>query len=179
MTRKGIIAAFALLSSAYRRQFTLPTDRDEAAAMVAVWADLLHDIDDTTGLATFRRHCETSKFPPTPADIRELAVPNTLPTPAEAWNEAFAKACNPGYCEGRIPRMSHPEIEAAARAAGWSAICFAESERELSYTRNTFLRCYADYCGRTEREQHRVAIAGGSFPRELLPRMKRVDEITS
>ena len=179
MTGRTITAAFALCAVTYGVRFQIPANPGEANFMAETWADLLRDIDDETGFAAFRRYCATSKHPPTPADIRELAAPNTLPTPAEAWNEAFAKACNPGYCEGRIPRMSHPEIEAAARAAGWSAICFAESERELSFTRNTFLRCYADYCGRTEREQHRVAIAGGSFPKELLPRMKRVDEITS
>ena len=165
--------AFVVLSANYGARFQTPGNADELRVMVDVWADILRDIPSDTGLAAFRRYCETNTQPPTPADIRKLAAPRNLPTPSEAWEEAFRVARISGYADGQIPRMSHPEIEAAARAANWHAVCCANSDRDLSFTRQAFLRCYDDFCTRTVREENRVAI-DGVCPMNLLPEMKTV-----
>jgi hypothetical protein len=165
--------AFVVLSANYGARFQTPGNTDELRVMVNVWADMLSDIPSDAGLAAFRRYCEMNTQPPTPAHIRELAQPRSLPAPAEAWEEALCKAAHEGFCGGNVPHMSHPEIAAAARAANWHAICFAENDRDLSFTRQAFLRCYQDFCTRTEREENRTAIEGACRP-ELLPKMKTV-----
>ena len=60
-------------------------------------------------------------------------------------------------------------------AVGWSSICYATSDKELSFTRSHFLRIYDDLAKRHEREEERVAIEG-RCPQHLLPTMKRIDE---
>lgn len=173
MNTSDIQRAFIVLSANYGARFQTPGNTDELRVMVNVWANMLSDVPSDAGLAAFKLYCETNTQPPTPAHIRELACPHALPAPAEAWEEALCIAGRDGYCGGNVPPMSHPEIEAAARAVNWHAVCFAENDRDLSFTRQAFMRCYQDFCTRTERAENRTAIAGAIRP-ELLPQMKTV-----
>ncbi len=172
MTPQSISKAFALCAAMYRERFQIPTDKGEARFMIEVWADILADVPDETGIAAFRRHCETDSRPPTPADIRNLTHVNlTLPSAGEAWAEAWDKAsCGGEYA----PTMSHPEVRAAADATPWFRICRANSTSELSFTQRDFMRIYEGLVERTEREVSRTAIEGQSRP-AIMPKMKTID----
>lgn len=176
MTAQALTRAFAVCSAAYGARFSVPSLPEEARAMVETWAHLLADIPDELGLAAFAQHCRVSSHPPTPADVRKLCeLPSALPSAGEAWAEVIEAARTVGYQDGVVPAMSCPEVQAAARAAGWSAICFAETEMQLSTTRAHFFRIFDGLASRSDREQQRAAIEG-SFPAGLLPRLKTVDE---
>jgi len=172
-----IVRAFALCTSAYGRRFSLPTDEGELCQMVADWTRLLADVPGPVGLAAFDLHCQSNPHPPTPADIRSAAtIHSALPSPGEAWAEVIHAAKHIGYQDGVVPEMSRPEIQDAACAAGWSAICFADTEMSLSTTRAHFFRIYDGMASRSDREQKRAALEG-HVPAGLLPRLKRVDGI--
>ena len=171
-----VTRALAACRACYGARFPIPDDPEEARAMVETWALLLGDVPGELGTGAFATHCRTSPHPPTPADIRKLCeIGSALPTPGEAWAEVIDAARHIGYQEGQVPTMSCPEVEAAARAAGWSAICFADTEMSLSTTRAHFFRIYDGFVTRTDRESKRQALEG-AVPRGLLPRLKRVDD---
>lgn len=175
MNQMEITKALAACAACYGARFRIPGDPQEARAMVETWALLLGDIPGELGMGAFAAHCRMSVHPPTPADIRRAAsVHSALPSPGEAWAEIIGAACHTGYQDGVVPQMSRPEIADAARAAGWSAICFADTEMGLSTTRAHFFRIYDGMVSRTDREERRVALEG-SVPASLLPRLKRVD----
>ena len=176
MTGKGIAKAFALIANVYGKRFDIPADPAKARLKAEVWADLLDDIPDDLGLAAFRAYCQgRGDWPPTPADIRELAAANLeLPSAGEAWAEVWEAARSRGYQGGHVPTMSHPEVAAAAKATPWFRICLAGSEHELSFAQRDFMNIYAGLCARTEREVARAQIGGP--PQKLLPRLKRVDK---
>jgi hypothetical protein len=175
LTSREITKAFAACSACYGARFRVPVDDVELEGMVGTWALLLSDIPDELGMAAFAEHCRTNVHPPTPADIRQAATVHTaLPSPGEAWAEVIDAARRIGYQDGEVPDMSRPEIRDAARAAGWSGICFADSEMSLSTTRAHFFRIYDGMCARTDREEKR-ALLEGRVPAGLLPNLKRVD----
>jgi len=177
LTANDIKRAFVVLSANYGARFQTPGNAEEMMAVVDIWANALGDIPSDVGLAAFKRHCQTDTQPPTVAHIRNLAAPRALPGAGVAWAAAIDAARTIGYQEGRVPDLGSPEATAAARAVGWSAICYAKDERELSFTRSHFLRIYDDIAKRTEREEHRAAI-GGHVPVGLLPQMKQIDKVT-
>ena len=175
MNPMEITRALAACAACYGARFRIPGDPEEARAMVETWALLLSDVPGELGTAAFAAHCRTSVHPPTPADVRAAAqIHSALPSPGEAWAEVIEAARLIGYQEGRVPAMSCPEVADAARAAGWSAICFADTEMSLSTTRAHFFRIYDGMASRVDREERRLALEG-SVPPGLLPRLKRVD----
>jgi len=174
MTINAVLQGFTICTSFYGARFQVPSDPKELQLMASLWCDALSDVPDELAVAAFRRFGATSKVPPRPVDIRALAQPGGLPTAAEAWAEAWDTACTRGYNEGRVPQMSRPEIEAAAVAANWHAVCFADNDRDLAFTRQAFMRAYEDFCTRTNREESRAAIEG-SVPPGLLPHMKGIE----
>lgn len=175
MNAMEVTRALAACAACYGARFRIPGDPAEARAMVETWAHLLSDVPGELGTAAFAAHCRTSVHPPTPADICAAAhVHSALPSPGEAWAEVIEAARRIGYQEGRVPVMSCPEVADAARAAGWSAICFADTEMSLSTTRAHFFRIYDGMASRAEREERRLALEG-SVPPGLLPRLRRVE----
>lgn len=173
MNVKAILQGFTICSSFYGARFQTPSDPQELRLMAGLWADALADIDDDTGIAAFRLHGRTRDRPPTPADILRLLGPEALPDSGAAWAEVWDIATAKGYCDGIVPEMSRAEIRSAARAAGWSAICLARNENELSFTRSAFFRIYDGLAKRTERETERKQLEG-SVPAGLLPAMKGI-----
>lgn len=172
MTLKAILQGFTICSSFYGARFQTPTDPKEMQLMASLWADALSDISDEEGVAAFRQHGRLSDRPPTPADIRSTVGPQHLGAGA-AWAAAINAAETTGYSEGNVPDLGSQEATAAARAAGWHAICFAGNERELSFTRSAFMRIYDDLVTRSQREEDRVAIEG-HVPAGLIPHLRRI-----
>lgn len=175
MSPKGVLQGFTICASFYGSRFQTPSDPRELEIMAGLWAEVLADLPDELGVAAFKQHGSQAPHPPTPADILRLTAPPALPGAGVAWAEALDAARTKGYCEGDVPMMSSTEARAAAMAVGWSAICFATSEKELSFTRSAFLRIYDDLAKRHEREDERLQLEG-RCPQHLLPKMKRIDE---
>lgn len=179
MTPQALTRAFAVCSASYGARFSVPSLADEARAMVETWAHLLADIPDDVGLVAFMQHCRSYPHPPTPADVRRLCEwPDALPSPGEAWAEVIKAARTIGYQDGEVPDLSCPEVRDAASAAGWSAICFAQNEMQLSTTRAHFFRIYDGLAARHERERQCTAMAG-SLPGGFAPRLKTIDEVVA
>jgi len=177
VTTQGITKAFALLASVYGARFQIPQDAKQARFKADIWADLLDDIPDEVGIAAFRAYCRShGDWPPTPANIRELVdVRASLPSPGEAWAEVWQAACRDGYCDGKVPEMSCPEIREAARATPWFRICLSNTQAELGFAQRDFFAIYDGMCKRTERELDKIALSGHA-PAGLLPQMKTVDD---
>lgn len=176
MTAPAIVRAFAVCSASYGARFSVPSIADEARAMVETWAFILADIPDDLGMAAFAQHCRSCAHPPTPADVRRLCeLSGALPSAGEAWAEAIDAARHVGYQDGEVPEMSCPEVAAAARAVGWSAICFAGNEMQLSTTRAHFFRIYDGLSSRQERERQQAEIEG-ACPAGMLSWVRRVDD---
>jgi hypothetical protein len=174
MTPKAVLVGFAICASFFGARFQTPSDPRELEIMTNLWSEALADIPDELGVAAFKQYGAREDHPPTPADIRRMASPPSLPGAGVAWSEALEVARTHGYCEGNVPAMNSPEARAAAIAVGWSALCFASSERDLSFTRTHFFRIYDDLVARAEREQQLVQLEG-HFPAGLLPRLKEIE----
>ncbi|MEK9721910.1 MAG: replicative helicase loader/inhibitor [Rhodospirillaceae bacterium] len=148
---KHILDLFALVRAAYPRfEFTAET--------VPTWALLLGDVDpDRLGLAVVR-HCRTSKFPPTVAELIEASRPPNQETAADAWG---------AVCESvRFDRRAAPS-ELAERAVqgigGWRVIENQTDQSRVS-NRAQFIAAYQSARERRESSSDyaQAALAAGS-----------------
>lgn len=176
MSPKSILQAFAICSSFYGSRFQTPSDPQELKIMAGLWVEALADLPDEIGLAAFKQHGSQKRVPPTPADIRSLIAPPGLPAAGAAWSEVWESARTLGYCGGTVPQMSCPEIRVAAEAAGWSAICLAKNENELSFTRSQFFRIFDGLASRSRRQEERTQLEG-RVPAELVAKIRGIKTV--
>lgn len=130
MNRTDVIETMALIST-YWPHWRIPSDRDEASAMVDAWGRLLGDLDAEAVNAAVEAYAVTgAEFAPGPGVLRkraiELTTPRGVPLGDEAWAEVLDQIARVGYV-GR-PQFSHPAIEAAVAAFGWTALCESENQ---------------------------------------------------
>lgn len=139
MTRAETGKVLAILKAAYPRQ-------DIPPETVAVYADMLSDLDGDAVATAARAHIATSPFFPSVSELRRRALPPAL-QPEVAWGEVMHKIASVGRY--RIPAWSSPAIEATVNAIGWQELCGSEN---LSVERAHFFRTYAAFQGQaTER----------------------------
>lgn len=143
MIRREIIETMALIST-YWPHWRMPSDRDEASAMVDAWGRLLGDIEAAAVVAAVEAYAVSgAEFAPGPGVLRrraiELSSPTRLPDGDAAWSEVLEQIARVGYVG--TPSFSHPAVEATVRAFGWKALC--ESMDQM-VDRAHFLKMYAD-----------------------------------
>lgn len=96
--------------------------------MVAVWTEMLSDIDGREAMLAVKRHAAISKFPPTIAEIREAVVANRRPdelTAGQAWGKIVTAIRRYGpYRSGEAREWLGESLWSMMRQIGsWSDLC--------------------------------------------------------
>lgn len=141
MTYDETKSVLAYLAAVYRE---MTVNRD-ARQMTAVWADIFQDDDVRLVTAAAKAYVSTSKFAPTPADIREkmaqLAEARDM-SEMEAWNLVSGAARN-GYYSAQQEWEKLPEdirkIVTPQQLRMWSAMDSAQFE---TVVQSNFMRSY-------------------------------------
>lgn len=112
----------AVLKTAYPRSDIMPNKE-----AVTVWYDMLKDLDAESVKAAITAYIATKKFPPTIADIREMATPAKTDW-GEAWGEVMQAVREYGYSRPMDALESmKPETRRIVERFGWQEICQAEN----------------------------------------------------
>lgn len=130
-----------------------------------VWYELLKDLDYRQASAALQRHMQTSKFPPTIADIRTAVTkPKEEMPELGAWALARkAIRCDPDSAKeqfDRLPELVQKTIGTPAALTEWGQL---PSETVGSVIQSQFLRGY-----RVQAERQRTDAAVAPKVRKLI-----------
>ena len=145
----------------------------QLAQAVPVWEMLLGDLDFGLLEAAAHKHCTTSQWFPSIAEIRSLALdmlrlPGAVKTAGEAWEEvrlALSRGEH-GYRKGHYAWSSALVERAFNGVGGWQYFNTALMETAMA-DRAHFMRIYGELVERSERER-REAPAVTAYRRMLL-----------
>lgn len=126
---------FKVLVKGMKAVYTQPTflpDRDA----VNVWYKLLQDIDYNIANAAIQKYMLTQKFPPTIADIREMAATvsnGDKPLWSDGWEQVLNNLRKYGMCTYDPDRLIEcmnsfdPLTRMAVERLGWKELCKSEN----------------------------------------------------
>ena len=121
LTKAETIQMVALITSAYPNHDRFNSE-EMIKAMVNVWANTFKDDDARIVSMAVAKHVQTSKWPPSIAEIREIMMtiqcPDLIP-PDEAW----LAVSDVMYAKGEFgdgSRYLPPLIRRAVESIGWS-----------------------------------------------------------
>jgi hypothetical protein len=129
---------------------------------VAVWADLMSDLDYTETRSAVRGWLLTEDRPPSPAGIRRAIASGkglTAPSRATAWAEV-RKGITTTESNGR-PSFSHPAVSQAVETIGWWEI---RNSHNIDTLRSQFWKVYEEYARELDRDvltTQRLELGGG------------------
>lgn len=107
---------------------------------VAVYAEMLADLEFSSTQRALKRVLATSQFFPTIAAIRDAYAAVTgikPPSTDEAWAEVIRAVRAIGV--NGMPTWSHPTVQTTVAALGWREICMSENQ---SIIRAHFIKLY-------------------------------------
>lgn len=124
-----------------------PSTEKEIATMMEAWTEYLDDFDDDDLKLTLRAHVDTSRWWPTPADLRALR-PNATPTPEQLWDAILERVRSPGRfgaTDGSrrvhvADFLGEREQEALRSIGGCPAIGLADNPWTIKDLRERWLR---------------------------------------
>lgn len=140
----------------------------DAAAIAATakgWAWILDDLDASTVLAALKRRLATSKWLPTPAEIRAIVDEERhgrRRPGGDAWGDVLAEVSRTGRY--RVPQFADPIVARAAVALKWVELCDSEN---TTADRARFIDLY-DALATSAAEDRSVATLSG-VSRPALP----------
>jgi len=149
MTLQETMSLMKILSVTYPRDAAY-NDPSKVANTAEVWTMLLEDLPVKLVLVAVKKHCLTSRFPPTIAEIREAATVTAKPhlqiTAAEAWGEVMKAIRGYGYYreEEALESLSE-QTRAVVKTIGWKDVCVCE---EPDIIRGQFRRAYETMAAR-------------------------------
>lgn len=127
-------------------------------ARIAVWVQMIGDLDYELAETAVRRHIALSRFPPTIAEIREQALVASRgpePSGAESWMEFINGIRKYSLYSGKEALESFcPTTRRVAEAIGWRDAYMSEN---VDVLRGQYLRMFEQLRQRDNLE----AIAGG------------------
>jgi len=149
MTKTDTVKLLAVISAAYpNMQIT--------EATVALWHDLLGDLNFSLALTATKKLLLESPYPPTIADIRKQVADITTPQEdcidaAKAWGEV-ERAIQYYGCYREVEALSSmsPQTAKVARYIGWREICLSE---EPGVVRGQFLKMFSQIMERERKER--------------------------
>lgn len=102
------------------------------AETIAVYAELLADLDTDTLAVAAKQAVAESKFFPTVAELRERVIAMNkraggAPTAEEAWREVL-NAFGRTACTDPQPKFSHAAIDETVRRIGWRDIGMCQED---------------------------------------------------
>lgn len=103
----------------------------QSSEAVKVYYQMLRDIDYPSCSAAIMRHLQSSKYPPTIADIREACAPVDTGDWLSSWDRLCRAIHRWGWCrpdEGLAALRREDELAAdIAKRLGWQALCMSEN----------------------------------------------------
>lgn len=133
---------FKILVKGMKAVYAQPTFIPDQDAF-NVWYGLLKDIDYQVCNAAIQKWMLTNKFPPTIAEIRELATEiqrGKLPDWGEAWEETCKAIRRYGFYRPKEGLESlSPLTRETVNHLGWSNLCLSENP---TADRANFRQCY-------------------------------------
>lgn len=116
---------------------------------VALFVEMLSDLDTDALKAAIRQHIAVSKWPPTIAELRDMCATITrpaLPAWSDAWEETLDKIRTVGSYGS--PAFSHPLIRQTVQGmGGWQTMCQMEIGETATW-RAQFRDIYTVYATR-------------------------------
>lgn len=111
-----------------------------------VWYELLKDIPYDLCQAAIHKYMTTNKFPPTIADVRQLATeivtPETM-NEGEAWSLVYKAICNSAYNSqaefDKLPKECQKAVGNAAILREWASLNMDEVNTVIQ---SNFMRSY-------------------------------------
>ena len=159
MTRTA--EAYAILRAAYPK-WSLD------GAQLVVWAKLLEDVPGDELVRAATQHARTSKWPPTVAELRELATPPKMEG-IEAWDEIQRALIRYGP-DDAVP-WSSPAVETAVRAVGgWKTLANGTPIDQIPSVRKRAIDAFdaAQRHGTYARERESAEHVLGAGSREMI-----------
>ena len=161
LTKAETIQMVALITSAYPNHDRFNSE-EMIKAMVNVWANTFKDDDARIVSMAVAKHVQTSKWPPSIAEIREIMMtiqcPDLIP-PDEAW----LAVSDVMYAKGEFgdgSRYLPPLIRRAVESIGWSNLWQMHRSgsigKSAGYDRVAFMDIYKPLY---ERERQRMQLA--------------------
>lgn len=129
---------------------------------VAIWADLMDDLDYMETRIAARNWLLTEDRPPSPAAIRRALATSaglTAPSRATAWAEV-RKGITTTESNGR-PSFSHPAVSRAVETIGWWEI---RTSNNLDTLRSQFWKVYEEYAAEADKvvlTSQQLSLGGG------------------
>ena len=130
MTKSEFKILADTIKTVYPRDNVMPNI--EAAQM---WYGFLKDLDYAPVVAGLQKWIATEKWPPTIADIRDMAAEASngkIPDWGEAWGQVVRAIHRYGsYRAPEALASMSPQTAATVRCIGWDAICFSEEPETM------------------------------------------------
>ena len=125
MTREETIKLIGVIKMAYPN-YDKFSDEKHIRSMVGVWADIFSGDDSSIVAMSLMQHINTSKWPPSIAEIRDIMTqiqrPDIIP-PDEAWAAVSKLLYTEGeYCHIDICTLLPRPIAEAIEAVGYSQL---------------------------------------------------------
>lgn len=122
-----------------------------------VWYSLLHDIPYEVASAAAQKYMQTQKFPPTIADIREIAAEITHEeemSELEAWSLVYKAICNSNYgAEEEFNKLPKACQVALGNPAALREMATLEMDTVGSVEQSHFIRNYRAAVKRMKEDQ--------------------------
>lgn len=143
---------FKILCKGMKAVYTQETFLPDADAF-NIWFSLLGDLDYPVLNAAIQKYMLTNKFPPTIADLRELATiirMGDLPEWGEGWEKVLKAIRFYGYMRETEALQTMDEItQTCVKRLGWRNLCMSENNNQ---DRANFRMIYEQLSERTKKE---------------------------
>jgi hypothetical protein len=109
MTGKDILDLFSAISVLYPKSeaFTFGNDREKARIATEMWLALLGDLEKSLVIAALQKHALTSKWPPTVAELRQIATSIQHPDTTLGADEAYGMLNRALHMHGFYEQEKH------------------------------------------------------------------------
>lgn len=143
---------FKVLCKGMKAVYTQETFLPDANAF-NIWFALLGDLEYTVLNAAIQKYMLTNKFPPTIADLRELATTicaGEIPDWGEGWEKVLHAIRRFGfYRESEALQTMDELTQTCVKRLGWRNLCMSENN---NHDRANFRMIYEQLAERTKKE---------------------------
>jgi hypothetical protein len=135
------IDEFRILTKAMKAVYTSPTFLPDAYA-VKLWYQMLKDIPYEQATAAIHEYMLTNKFPPTIADIREMATVSEVQDWGTGWQKTLSVIRKYGWCRQKEALEELDELtRQTVQRLGYMELCTSDN---LMADRGNFRMIYEE-----------------------------------